>query len=81
MNSETFGFGRALELLRAGCAVERAGWNGRGMWVGLQVPDGHSKMTHPYIYMSTADGSLVPWVASQTDLLAEDWHLVRGAMS
>jgi hypothetical protein len=81
MNSETFGFGRALELLRAGRAVERAGWNGRGMQVGLQVPDGHSKMTRPYIYMSTADGSLVPWVASQTDLLAEDWHLTGGVMS
>jgi hypothetical protein len=81
MNSGTFGFGRVLELLRAGYMAERKGWNGRGMWIGLQVPDGHSKMTRPYIYIRTVDGSLVPWVASQSDLLAEDWHLVMGVIS
>jgi len=68
-------FGQAIAQLRVGEKVARAGWNGKGMWLHLQVPDEHSKMTLPYIYMSTAQGDLVPWLASQTDMLAEDWEL------
>lgn len=67
-------FGEALNELRAGRKVCRAGWNGKGMWLDLQVPDEHSKMTLPYIYMRTAQGGLVPWLASQTDVLAYDWE-------
>ncbi len=52
----------------------RRGWNGSGQFITLQVPDEHSKMRRPYIYMSPVDGQLVPWVASHTDLLAEDWY-------
>jgi len=66
-------FGWALMLLKQGLRVAREGWNGKGMWLELQRPDSHSKMTLPYIYMSTAQGDLVPWLASQTDMLAEDW--------
>lgn len=66
-------FGQALEILKANGRVSRAGWNGKGMWLQLQRPDAHSKMSLPYIYMSTATGDLVPWLASQTDVLAEDW--------
>lgn len=66
-------FGWALDQLRNGRAVTREGWNGRGMWLALQVPDERSKMRRPYIYMRPVDGYLVPWVASQTDLLANDW--------
>ncbi len=68
-------FGQALTLLRANQLVRRAGWNGKGMWIALQRPDVHSKMTLPYIFMKTAQDDLVPWLASQTDLLAEDWEL------
>ena len=68
-------FSEALRHLRAGRRVHRQGWNGRGMWLALQVPDAGSKMTAPYVYMSTADGKLVPWLCSQTDLLADDWLL------
>ena len=70
------GFGFALHMLKHGHKVTRAGWNGRGMWIALQRPDPHSKMTLPYLYMSTASGDLVPWLASQTDLLASDWETV-----
>ena len=66
-------FGDALVKLKGGLAVARSGWNGKGMWIKLQVPDANSKMSLPYIYMSTVDGKLVPWLASQTDVLAEDW--------
>ena len=71
MNSSTFGF--ALEALKAGRRVSRSGWNGKGLWLELQTPDANSKMTLPYIYMFTADKHLVPWLASQTDILSEDW--------
>jgi hypothetical protein len=71
---ETRDFGWALKRLKAGRAVAREGWNGKGMWLRLQVPDEHSKMGLPYIYMSTVQGKLVPWLASQTDVLAEDWN-------
>ncbi|RUP22337.1 MAG: DUF2829 domain-containing protein [Methylobacterium sp.] len=68
-------FGEAVEALKAGETVTRTGWNGRGMYLALQVPDDHSKMTLPYIYMRTAQGDLVPWLASQTDILSDDWQI------
>ncbi len=68
-------FGDALVVLKQGGRVSRAGWNGKGMWLELQVPDPFSKMSLPYIYMKTADDKLVPWLASQTDVLAEDWSV------
>lgn len=53
------------------------------MWLALQVPDAHSKMTLPYIYIeypvghpAYQNGSRVPWLASQTDALAEDWMVL-----
>lgn len=69
-------FGDALQALKDGRRVAREGWNGKGMYVELQVPDEHSKMRRPYLFMRPVDGDLVPWVASQTDLLAEDWQTV-----
>ena len=66
-------FGNALATLRAGGYVARSGWNGKNMWLHLQVPDANSKMSLPYIYLCTAQGDLVPWLASQTDILAGDW--------
>lgn len=68
-------FGWALNQLRAGHRVCRSGWNGKGMWIELQRPDEGSKMTLPYIFMKTADDHLVPWLASQSDMLADDWSL------
>ena len=70
-------FGDALRNLLNGDLVTRAGWNGPGMWLKLQVPDAHSLMSRPYIYMCDAQGELVPWLASQTDLLAQDWCVVK----
>jgi hypothetical protein len=69
-------FGEALQALRDGKRVARLGWNGKGMWLELQVPDAHSKMTLPYIFMKTACENRVPWLASQTDLLAYDWSVL-----
>ena len=68
-------FGAALHALKAGSTVTRSGWNGKGMWLGMQTPDAHSKMTLPYIFMRTADNQKVPWLASQTDMFSEDWKI------
>ena len=78
-------FGQALEDLKIGAKVARMGWNGKGIFIELQVPDEHSKMTSPYIFIDTtglqtenpdAPKSRVPWLASQTDMLAEDWVII-----
>lgn len=69
-------FGEAVEALKDDACVAREGWNGKGMRLSLQTPDAHSKMTLPYIYMFTADSHLVPWLASQTDILSDDWYVV-----
>lgn len=79
-------FGDAIEVLKAGDKVQRAGWNGKGMWLLLvpverwscsvgpsNVPGAHRL---PWIGMKTADGGFVPWLASQTDMLADDWQSV-----
>lgn len=71
------GIGQVVEGLRAGKRFARQGWNGKGMWIELQAPDENSKMTLPYVYMRTADAKLVPWLCSQTDLLATDWQEVE----
>jgi len=77
-----FSFSEALNILKKGGRLARAGWNGKGIFIELQTPDENSKMTSPYIYIDTtglqtdnvdAPKSLVPWLASQTDMLAEDW--------
>ena len=69
-------FGQAIEALKEGKKVAREGWNGKNMHLELQRPDERSKMTLPYIFMFTAQGGNVPWLASQTDMLAEDWTIV-----
>ena len=50
---KTHDFGWALSKLRCGWPVRRRGWNGKGIFIKLQVPDEHSKMTSPYIYIDT----------------------------
>ena len=69
-------FSDALTILKDGTRVARKGWNGKGMWLELYVPPESDAMTLPYIYMQTACGNKVPWLASQTDLLADDWYYV-----
>ena len=72
-------FGGALSALRSGRKVAREGWNGKGMWLALQVPDANSEMGLPYIYLKTVDGKLVPWNPNNIDLLAEDWTVLPAA--
>jgi hypothetical protein len=75
VSNQTIGW--AVEQLWNGARVCRAGWNGKNMYLELQRPDEHSKMSLPYVYMRTAQGDLVPWLCSQTDLLAVDWEVAQ----
>lgn len=75
---ERHDIGWAIDAMRMGCRVTRAGWNGKGQWLALQVPDQDSKMGLPYVYMYPVQGLRVPWTCSQTDLLATDWELYEG---
>jgi hypothetical protein len=87
-------FGEALTALKDGDRVARSGWNGNGMFIYLVpgstfaanrppllgiYPEGTEIRYLPHVDMKTADGSCVPWLASQTDILAEDWSRVDGA--
>ena len=83
-----FDFGKAIKYLKRGLKVARKGWNGKGIYLEMQRPDAHSKMTLPYIYIVTnslvsdnphAPRGVVPWLASQTDMLCEDWIIVNNA--
>lgn len=78
-------FGQAIEALKQGKRVAREGWNGKGIFIELQIPDENSKMTHPYIFIDTtglntqntkAPKNRVPWLASQTDILSDDWVIL-----
>lgn len=86
MRERNFEF--ALQLLKQGKKLTRDGWNGWGLYIQLQTPDENSKMTRPYIYLVSPIGSTqqfggeekehrVPWLPSQTDVLASDWTEVE----
>lgn len=88
MENDLFDFSVALGYLKNGHQVSRRGWNGKGLFITMQVPDENSKMTKPYLYITTPVGSTnqfgevndkeqrVPWLVSQTDLLSSDWFLI-----
>ena len=96
-------FGLALEALKLGKKVARAGWNGKGMWLSLsgdgdrQIPahsfwsennakfaaeQGGFATVLPCITMKTTNAHgrvaiLMGWLASQTDMLSDDWCIVE----
>jgi hypothetical protein len=66
-------FSLALEEVKKGNSIQRVGWNGKGLLVRAQFPDANSKMKLPYLYIEYPNGDTCPWLASQTDIMAEDW--------
>ncbi len=93
-----FGFGTAIEAIKAGKKVCRRGWNGKGMWIAFSpgskdLPadrfwnphnkafaeaNGGTADVLPCLTMKTADNKiLMGWLASQTDMLADDWMLAE----
>lgn len=88
-NEETeMNFGSAVEELKRGNKVARSGWNGKGMFLFLidgncwefttdnAGPEINDLDLLPFLCMKTADNKLVPWLASNTDMLADDWGIV-----
>lgn len=74
--TQRFGFGQAINYLKDGHRVRRAGWNEKDVWlVSSHLP--HPRMGPPYIYASTIIGDPVLWTCSQTDMLSNDWELVE----
>lgn len=83
-----FDFGTATAMMKRGHRVHRAGWNGKGMWLryvdlyndrefSLRENSNARGTWLPFIAMKTADNGLVPWLASQTDMLATDWFAIE----
>lgn len=88
---DAMSFGHAIVMAKAGKRITRAGWNGKGMFIYL-VPAasypaqrgaakrwlGEDAMVpyRAYLAMKTVDDEVVPWLASQTDMLADDWTVI-----
>jgi len=84
--------GWAVKQMQQGQRVARAGWNGRGMFIFLVpgstfevnrlpllgiYPAGTEVTYQPHVDMKTAQDTVVPWLCSQSDLLANDWELAE----
>ncbi|RLA81874.1 MAG: DUF2829 domain-containing protein [Epsilonproteobacteria bacterium] len=88
----TYDFGEAIRFMKQGKKVARKGWNGKNMFLFL-VPGSNFKVNRapllgiyeegteinyqPHIDMKTADDTIVPWLASQSDILAEDFKIIE----
>ncbi len=81
-------FSEALQAIKDGQAIYREGWNGKGMFLYLVPANSYPAQTNiardafgdmvpygAYIALKTAQNNVVPWIASQTDLLANDWKI------
>lgn len=82
-------FDNILIDLKLGKKVARKGWNGKGMYIYYVPAQSYPAVTEvakeefgdmvpygAYIAMKTAQGNVIPWLASQTDILARDWEIV-----
>jgi hypothetical protein len=80
MGGETFGW--AIKQMHNLYRIRRSGWNGKGMFLFIikewTYTDGKQDNfpNSPFIAMKTADDKVIPWLASQTDMLATDWEIV-----
>jgi hypothetical protein len=90
MENELLDFSEALKGVKNGHCVTRKGWNSKEMYIFLVngsrflvtrepllsiIGEGTEVSYHGHIDMKTADGQIVPWVASQVDILANDWEI------
>ena len=84
--NEAFSFSKAIELLKAGKKVQRRGWNGKGQYIELAtnisyvnvagdvINAEHSAIGNKAIAFVGTSGVQLGWLASQADMLAEDWQ-------
>ena len=89
MNEDLFSFAKAILFLREWEAVCRKNWNGKDMFIYLVWANSYPAQSESaknmiwdtipyqeYIAFKTVDWTVVPWVASQTDILANDWEIL-----
>ena len=82
-------FGKAIEALREGKKVARDGWNGKNQYIelatnisyvnanGTVVNCEHDAIGNKAIAFVGTSGVQMGWLASQSDMLADDWHIVK----
>lgn len=81
-------FGHAVELLKSGFKLARKGWNGKGMYISyvcekewasseLERSWTEDLKPRPWLGIKTVDDGYMPWVPSQSDVLADDWVLAN----
>lgn len=84
----TFSFSDALRMLKRGLKVARKNWNAKDQYImridpymndQYQVNESPNMVgtLYPYLAIKTNYNGIVPWFASQTDVLADDWHIVE----
>lgn len=84
-----FDFGRAIQELKQGKSVARMGWNGKNQYVELAtcisykgnageiVNVHHNNIGNKALAFIGTSGVQMGWLASQADMLAEDWYIVE----
>ena len=82
-------FGDAIKAVKKGAKVQRKGWNGKNQYIELAMkvsymnPDGdvvnvdHEQMGNVAIAFVGTSGVQLGWLASQADMLSEDWQIVK----
>lgn len=83
-------FGSAIKLLKEGKRVQRNGWNGKNQYIELAtnisyknaddeiINAEHESIGNKAIAFVGTSGVQLGWLASQADMLAEDWKIVEG---
>jgi len=86
---ETFDFGEAIRRVKKGTRVARKGWNGKGQYIMLAINIDYTNFDGKYFHAHHSDigskaiafvgtrGTQIGWLASQSDMLAEDWYEVK----
>lgn len=89
VKTENLDFGKAIQLLKEGKRVQRQGWNGKNQYIELAkrvsyinakgeiINDGHVDIGNKVIAFIGTSGVQLGWLASQADMLAEDWKIVE----
>jgi hypothetical protein len=86
---ENFDFGTAIQLLKEGKKVQRSGWNGKNQYIELAtnisyknnndeiINAEHDAIGNRAIAFVGTSGVQLGWLASQADMLSEDWKIVE----
>ncbi len=87
--TDAMNFGLAIEAAKRGAKIARRGWNGKGQYVELAsaisyvTPGGetinaeHEAIGNRAFAFVGSSGVQMGWLASQADMLADDWHIVK----